>query len=220
MTTIAVIGVGAVGARVARQLLSTDGSIDVVLRDERAARLDTVARSLGEGARIDSAPYNQPLDVDVVVLAGPPGTHLEPARRFVGAGIPVVSVSDEIVEVRALLDLDVEARERGVGVAVGAGFAPGLSCVLAAYAATRFDEIDEIHVAKVGTGGPACARQHHRALRGHAARLARPRAGPNARPGAAVSSAGSRTRSGRRTATGRRWSTACCSCRRSPASPG
>ena len=168
MTSIAVIGVGAVGARVARQVLSTEGSIDVVLRDERAARLDTVARSLGEGARIDTAGYAEPIEVDVAVLAGPPGTQLEPARRFVAAGIPVVSVSDEIAEVRALLDLDVEARERGVTVAVGTGFAPGLSCVLAAYAATRFDEVDEIHVAKVGTGGPACARQHHRALRGHA----------------------------------------------------
>ena len=32
---------------------------------------------------------------------------------------------------RALLDLHAEARERGVVVAVGAGFGPGLSCVLA-----------------------------------------------------------------------------------------
>lgn len=168
MTTIAVLGVGAVGARVARQVLSSESSIDVVLRDERAARLDTVARSLGEGAQIDTGTYTDPIDVDVAVLAGPPGTHLEPARRLVAAGIPVVSVSDEIAEVRALLDLDVEARERGVTVAVGTGFAPGLSCVLAAYAASRFDAVDEIHVAKVGTGGPACARQHHRALRGRA----------------------------------------------------
>jgi len=168
VTTVAVLGVGAVGARVARQLLSTEGVTEVVLRDERAARLDTVARSLGEGARIDTGPYAEPLDVDVVVLAGPAGAQLEPARRFVSAGFSVVSVSVEIAEVRALLDLDVEARERGVSVAVGTGFAPGLSCVLASHAASRFDEVDEIHVAKVGTGGPACARQHHRALRGHA----------------------------------------------------
>src|SRR6185503_9282638 len=31
-----------------------------------------------------------------------------------------------------------------------------------------FDTIDEIHVARVGTGGPACARQHHEALGGTA----------------------------------------------------
>jgi hypothetical protein len=49
-------------------------------------------------------------------------------------------------------------------VVVGAGFSPGLACVLAARAAAGFDRVEEIHVARVGTGGPACARQHHRAL--------------------------------------------------------
>ena len=80
----------------------------------------------------------------------------------------MVSTSDAIVDVQALLDLDTEARERGVTVVVGGGFAPGLTCVLAAHAAAGFDEVDEVHVAKVGTGGPACARQHHRALGGMA----------------------------------------------------
>ncbi|MYJ29919.1 MAG: hypothetical protein F4072_08115 [Acidimicrobiaceae bacterium] len=41
---------------------------------------------------------------------------------------------------------------------------PGLTCLLARVGALEFDAVDEIHVAKVGTGGPACARQHHRAL--------------------------------------------------------
>ena len=41
---------------------------------------------------------------------------------------------------------------------------PGLTCLLARLGASEFDAVDEIHVAKVGTGGPACARQHHRAL--------------------------------------------------------
>ena len=59
----------------------------------------------------------------------------------------------------------------------GAGFAPGLTCVLAAHGAARFDQVDEIHVAKSGTGGPACARQHHRAARPRAPRLARRRLG-------------------------------------------
>jgi len=168
MTRIAVLGVGAVGARVARQLLSSDGVSEVVLRDEQTARLETVARSLGVGARIDPMPYASPIEADVVVLAGPAGSHVDMARRMMTLGVPVVSVSDDIAEVRGLLDLDIEARERGVTVAVGAGFAPGLSCVLVAHAAARYDMIDEVHVAKVGTGGPACARQHHRALAGMA----------------------------------------------------
>jgi hypothetical protein len=38
--------------------------------------------------------------------------------------------------------------------------------VLARYLSDSFTHTDEIHIAKVGTGGPWCARQHHRALGG------------------------------------------------------
>jgi hypothetical protein len=40
-----------------------------------------------------------------------------------------------------------------------------LSCLLARHAAADLTAVDEIHVAKAGTGGPACARSHHRSLR-------------------------------------------------------
>ena len=53
-------------------------------------------------------------------------------------------------------------------VAVGVGFSPGLSCVLACHAAGDLSSVDEVHVARLGTGGPACARQHHAALAGEA----------------------------------------------------
>lgn len=161
---IAIIGVGAVGTRAARQLVSTDEVEQVVLRDERTGRVETVAGSLGASATVDRAAYDAPVDADAVVLAGPVGTHAPLARGFVAAGQSVVSVSDGIGDVRALLDLDAEARERGVSVIAGAGFAPGLTDLLARLAASRFDAVEEVHVAKVGTGGPACARAHHRAL--------------------------------------------------------
>ncbi len=160
----AVIGVGAVGTRLARQLVSTAGVEDVVLRDEREARIEAVVASLGERSRIDRGRYDDPLDVDVAVLAGPAGTHVSAARAFLAVGVSVVSVADSMADVRGLLALDDEATERGLHVVVGAGFAPGLSCVLARHAAARFDAVDEIHVARSGTGGPSCARQHHAAL--------------------------------------------------------
>ena len=165
---VAVIGAGAVGTRLARQLVSSPAVTSVLLRDERADRVEAVVQSLGSPAAVDRAPYEEPVDVDAVVLAGPAGTHIAAARSFLAARIPVVSVSDDFDDVRDLLDLDSEARERGVPVVVGAGFAPGLSCVLARHAAARFDQVDEIHVARSGTGGPACARQHHQALGGTA----------------------------------------------------
>ncbi len=160
----AVIGLGAVGARTARQLLSTPGVDHVVVREHQRKRRDLVVRSLGERALVDNDSYSQPLDADVAILAGPTGTHVDQARSHLSRGIPVVSVADSMTDVRGLLELDSEASRNDVPLIVGAGFSPGLTCVLAMHAAARVDAVDEIHVAKVGTGGPACARQHHRAL--------------------------------------------------------
>lgn len=163
---IAIVGLGAVGARVARQLLSTDEVDEIVVRDSRDDRLDAVVASLGGGGNVlpERAPHAGPPEADVVVLATPAGGHAPTARDALAAGSSVVSVSDAIGDVRALLDLDPEARERGSNVVIGAGFAPGLTCLLAAHAAHLLDGVDEIHVARTGTGGPACARQHHDAL--------------------------------------------------------
>ncbi len=161
---IAVLGAGAVGTRLARQLVSSEAVANVTLRDRRAEHLALVAASLGARATADGSDFFADVDADLVVLTGDPGDHGPLARHFVSRGVPVVSVSDHLGDIRDLIDLDPEARERGLTVVAGAGFAPGLSCVLAAHAASGFDEVEEVHVAKAGTGGPACARQHHRAL--------------------------------------------------------
>lgn len=162
----AVFGAGAVGARAARQLASTPEVGAVLVHDTDAAHAATIVAAIGERAELHRGP--EPAEVDVVVVAGEPGEHLAIARRHLAAGVAVVSTSDRLEDVRALLDLDAEAGERGRAVVVGAGFGPGLSCVLAEHAAARFDVVDEVHIARSGTGGPACARQHHRALAGQA----------------------------------------------------
>jgi hypothetical protein len=125
-------------------------------------------RSLGKSRAEAAAPDDRTPGVDagvvVALLAGPRSTHAGLARRYAEAGVAVVSVADDVDEVRELLELDAVAAANGVSIVVGAGFSPGLTCVLAAHAASLFDQVDEIHVAKVGTGGPACASTHHRAL--------------------------------------------------------
>ncbi len=213
----------------ARQVLSSESGIAVVLRDARAARLDTVARSLGEGARIDPGGYTDPLDVDVAVLAGPPGTHLEPARRFVAAGVTVVSVADEITEVVGPCSTSSTPRRRerqGVTVAVGTGVSPlgCRACSRPAHASAGFDSVDEIHVAKVGTGGSsACARQHCTGPTGGRWPSTGVRPGGWAqRPGGqrSGSCAGSPTRWEPRTATAPRWPMRSCWCRPSRGSGG
>jgi hypothetical protein len=157
-----VLGVGATGARAARQLASADGVERVVLGGP-GDRPEALRASLGDKARI-----GDPLagGAAVVVLAGPAGTHVDAARRAIERGAHVVSTSDAIGDVEGLLALDEAARSRGVAIVVGAAFSPGLSCVLATHVSAWVDEVDEIHLARFGTGGPACARQHHRALAG------------------------------------------------------
>ena len=165
---LAIIGAGAVGARAARQLASTDGVDRLVLFEPNAGRVGEIVASLGPS--VASAGDGDPAAVvaDVAILAGPAAVHADVASALVARGVHVVSTADDLDTVRALLDLDAPARERGVTVAVGAAFGPGLSCLLAAHAAVPLDGVDEIHVARVGTGGPSCAAQHHDALAGTA----------------------------------------------------
>jgi saccharopine dehydrogenase-like NADP-dependent oxidoreductase len=159
-----VVGAGATGARVARQLATIDGAVEVRLRDVRADRLAAVARSLGSAVVPEMPPFPARVEADVVVLATPPGVGVPIAARAVADGAHVVALTDSLEDIEDLRALDGAARSADVSVLVGAGFAPGLTCLLAAYSAGVLDAVDEIHVAKVGTGGPACARVHHRAL--------------------------------------------------------
>jgi Oxidoreductase family, NAD-binding Rossmann fold len=159
---VVLVGVGALGGRAARQLHAVVGLDSLILVDADTRRAEAVAGSLGAPAAAGSFD-NALAGADVVVLALP-HDHRSVAERALEQGAHVVSTSDDISEVRGLLALDVEARERALTVVVGAGFSPGLSCLLARHASGDFDAVDEVHVAKSGTGGPACAKRHHRSL--------------------------------------------------------
>ncbi len=159
-----VVGAGAVGARAIRQLVESPEVASVLVADVDAARAAAVVDGSGDKAEVAAADA----DADVVLLAAPTGSHVDLARHHVAAGRPVVSTSDAIDDVRGLLDLDAEAQARSVPVVIGAAFSPGFTCVLARHGAARFDTVDELHIARSGTGGPACARQHHRSLTGEA----------------------------------------------------
>ena len=165
---VLLLGAGAVGARAARQLVEAADIDEVVISDPDDARRAAVVASTGDKAR-DGGRTGEAADpVDGVLLAGPNSVHVASARTHLALGRPVVSCADSIEAVEGLLDLGAEAAERGVPVVVGAVFSPGLSCLLARHAAAEFEVVDEIHVARSGTGGPECARAHHDALTGTA----------------------------------------------------
>lgn len=162
------MGAGAVGARAARQLVEADDIDEVIVVDPNASRRAAVVAGSGAKATDGGAIGGDELDVDAVLLAGPNGSHVTEATHHVALGRPLVSCADGIGDVQGLLDLGPEAEDRGVSVVVGAGFSPGYTCLLARHAATTFELVEEIHVARSGTGGPACARSHHDALTGTA----------------------------------------------------
>jgi saccharopine dehydrogenase-like NADP-dependent oxidoreductase len=162
---IAVIGAGATGRRIVRQLVHGNDTSDLLLVDDAPGAATSVAAAFDGRveARTDSG---VPVDCDIALLAVRGGEHVSLARDAVATGRHVVSVSDSIQDVRGLLKLDGAARSNGVTVVVGSGMMPGLTDVLVAHGVSWLDSVEEIHVAKFGTGGPDCARQHHRALSG------------------------------------------------------
>ncbi len=159
--SIAVIGLGATGSRAARQLRSLVDT-QLVVCDEQPGLAARVASSLGGDVEVvDSVRPSAELAAVLIVTPVPQAGI---ARPFIEVGIPVVTVSNARRDLDDLFELGDLAVERGVPLVLGASFSPGFSCLLARFAARSFDEVQEVHVAKHGTGGPACAREHHHAL--------------------------------------------------------
>lgn len=160
---IGVIGAGLVGTRIVERLVAA-GQAQILVSDTNPV----VARRLAERCSdpthsvvaVSSAAM---LDTNVAVIACP-APHAKAARRLLEAGVSVVSCSDDVDDVLAMLDLDAIARQFRQTLVVGATSSPGLSGLLVRMLTPRFDAIDEVHVAVHGTAGPACAQQHHRAL--------------------------------------------------------
>lgn len=163
-SSIAVVGLGVVGGRVARQLASSGHR--VVVFDRQQDR----ARRIAEVPNIEHFVDPGSLDPTVtpVVVLATGDTQRPWAEILVQAGHHVVTTSDDLDDIRELLALDDMARRNSRTLIVGAAASPGLTGLLVAELATRVDVVDEIHVAFHGTGGPACARQHHLALVGEA----------------------------------------------------
>jgi hypothetical protein len=145
MTRVAVVGRGVVGQRISRRLPTVLRGATIVDYDPRTGR-------------------PLPHDTDAVVLAQG-GPHAGVAQVLIDRGVAVVSISDDLDDVRSMLDLDDAARNAGAALVVGAGMAPGLTELLARMLASQLADFDEIHLAIHGTAGPSCARGHHRALR-------------------------------------------------------
>src|SRR6516164_1038852 len=128
---VGVIGAGAVGARAARQLGTTTSNIEVLVADSDHAKADRLAAALAP--RVTAVRVDELRGVDAVVLALP-SPHAELAESHLEAG---ASASDDVADVDALLRLGPIATRHDRRLVVGAAFSPGMSGLLARYAAAR-----------------------------------------------------------------------------------
>jgi hypothetical protein len=154
---IGVAGHGVVGRRVVAQLAERPEVEEVLLLGSPGPVHPATPKARAVDERVLRT------ESSVVVLATP--TPQQPlAAVLLGSGCNVVTTSDDCADVDALVHLERVALHGGRSLVVGAAASPGLTGLLARMAADELDTLDELHVAIHGTGGPACARQHHEAL--------------------------------------------------------
>jgi hypothetical protein len=180
---VGIVGCGVTGGQVATALTErrNDGRrIGLIVYDRQPVVARRLAAFVGGIATEDVADLAA---ADVVAFCQP-SPHVELVERFLDAGVAMVSTNDDPDDVIDLLGLASAAPpvrrtfgaranhvaqprrsfEVGPPLIVGAAMAPGLSGLLARSLADQLDVADELHVAISGTGGPACARLHHRSL--------------------------------------------------------
>lgn len=157
MSTVLLAGTGEVGIRAARQLVDTPGVQRLVVASRDPGRARGLARAMGARAEPfpDRGPYRDALGgVDAVAVATAAPVAAEWARAAVGAGVPVATIRD-----RDAGPSDAAAAAARTAVVAGCGLVPGLSDVLVRHAGAAFDRIHEVHVARAGAAGPACAEE-------------------------------------------------------------
>jgi hypothetical protein len=104
--TVAIDGVGVVGGRLARELVSADRTLGVELHARSDDRRATLVEAFGSDVSVCDPGRAVSDSVAVVVLSGPQDEQAGTAADHVAAGRHVVAVTDRPPVVRALLDLD------------------------------------------------------------------------------------------------------------------
>ena len=135
------VGLGAVGARSARQLLSSKSITEIVVFSRHPAKAEARLAALGGAGALSLqllslAAFSEALGGTSVTLLAAPGPCLW-AETSLKAGVPVVSTSDDPHETRSLLGLRRRSqagrrarrrrRRHGPGAVVPAGGVGGIT---------------------------------------------------------------------------------------------
>ena len=162
---IGILGLGAVGSQLLQRLNTSIPDVPLFVSGPDRKK---ISPAMVRKNSINFCASNEKLEdqkISLLVLSCSSGQHLQTAQRAIKNGISVISTSNKVSDVVGLLKLEETAKENGVVVVAGSAFAPGLTCALVDFVGKELDYVEEIHIAKDGTGGPACAKQHHKAMK-------------------------------------------------------
>jgi lysine 6-dehydrogenase len=151
-----ILGAGRQGTSAAYDLIVRGEAQDVVLADldggraaESADRINWLAGSdRARSMAVDATDHDAMVEflrpLDAVVSAASWRLNLAVSGDAIEAGTHMCDLGGNMEAVRGQLDLDAQARERGICIVPDCGEAPGLSSNLLAYALTLLDEVDEL----------------------------------------------------------------------------
>jgi lysine 6-dehydrogenase len=152
---ILVLGAGRMGLGAAYDLAhNSDGVEAVTVADidlERArAVVSTVAGARLSAAQVDVGDRAQVVELmrghDAVISCVTYYHNLQLARAAIEARTNFCDLGGNNSVVASELALDAEARAAGINIIPDCGLAPGMVSVLAAHGASRFDELEAIHI--------------------------------------------------------------------------
>lgn len=157
MTHIALVGATqAAGRRLAANILERDPSISLLVVDGDRTRADAFAAEV-DNPRCMPAGMGAGVGSLAAVLAGADaalgfvGSDVEmetlTASAAIEARVPYISACELAPAVEALLGLDEQAHEAGSLVIPGFGWSPGVTNLLARWAADGLDEVRSVQVA-------------------------------------------------------------------------
>ncbi|MFO0711327.1 MAG: saccharopine dehydrogenase NADP-binding domain-containing protein [Sandaracinus sp.] len=139
MSKVVVLGgSGGIGSVAVRALAALEAFDEIVVADLRLEAAEELARQVGSRARAEALDVTSPASLEqamrgasVVLNCVGPFYRFGPPilRAAIEAGVDYVDVCDDLAPTRLMLELDGEAKRRGVTALVGMGNSPGLANV-------------------------------------------------------------------------------------------
>lgn len=151
---VLVLGVGTVGRVIIRDLIEYGGVDGILAVDIDKASLEALSRELddprleverGDVRNIDEIARLM-RRCDIAINATWYEYNLHAIIAAMKAGRDLADLGGLYWMTRRELDMDEDARRSGITVLIGVGNDPGTSNILAALAASKMDEVEEIHI--------------------------------------------------------------------------